>query len=250
VAGFFAFKFGAVFLQYIKLKPEPITLTLLGVGTGVAVFLLLRKIGHSLIGVSSDVGTSGGRVVAGPVGTILGLIPLALVLAVGVTALRTFATLAELRHTDQSVAEFTRVHAPHDPKDPPPAPPDYPRASPFVSFRDTIESIPHVCDYLDRIDPINPPARRHLANLILISKNTELFARLADSRRIYTLFTLPELENTLRDTEVLRLRNESKYIGLLRNPLLVQAATLPSAEIELQQVDLPLILPKILQPPS
>ncbi|MEM7147434.1 MAG: hypothetical protein AAF591_20125 [Verrucomicrobiota bacterium] len=248
--GFWSSQYAAVFLDMISVKPEPVTVTLFGAVVGLAAFLFLRKLSHALLGATFDIGTGLGRFFAGPVGVLIALIPLALIIVLSVSALRAYATLAELKHTDHCVAEFTRAYSPVPLGEEPPGPPDYPALSASVNFRNNAESVPRLIEYLDQYDPISPAARRNLVNLVLISKNTELFARLGNSRRITTLLEIPEIETAFRDPVVLHLRNNSEYTSLLKHPKIIEAATLPSAQSELEAIDFSEILPKLLNTPT
>ncbi|MEM8956029.1 MAG: CvpA family protein [Verrucomicrobiota bacterium] len=246
--GFWSSQYASVFLEMISVSPEPVTVTLFGAAIGIVAFLFLRKLCNALLGATFDIGTGYGRIFAGPVGVLIGLVPLILILVFSISALRAYATLAEIKHTDDCVAEFTRAYAAVPFGEETPPPPQYPTLSASVNFRNNAESFPQLIKYLDRIDPISPAARRNLANLIVISKNTELFARLGDSHRVSTLLAVPEIEDAFRDPVVLHLRNKSDYTALLKHPKIIQAAALPETESELQQIDFSVILPKLLTP--
>ncbi len=233
-AGYQTFLHANTILEALSFKPEQITTLGFSILAGLVVFLILRKIGHSLANRMFSPESVLGKFVAGPIGAVLSLIPALLVVAALSLGLRAESAIKELKHIQSASKAYALGSS-----NPLPTPP-------IVRMRDALEGIPGASEFLDQFDLIGPPAPRNLAALVLLSGNFELYKKLNRSAA-GEIYRHPRVKPLLEDRDLQRLIRNRMFLRLLRHEEILRVAELPALKNQLSSLDLTTLLEQILE---
>ncbi len=205
--------------------------------TGLLVLLLARRFGHATSESICAPGTFAGRLLAGPCGAFLSLIPALLLLSNLAAGLRTYATFAELRYIDTCLDLYAKGEA------------TFPDTPYVVKLRDGIEMIPRATEVLDRVDPYSPAPRRHLVGLALIGGSYDLYLAVGRNKTALEIYSHPRVTELLGALPITRFLADRDHRSLLTNESIIETSELPELTENLTNIDVVEILQGVLGMP-
>lgn len=199
-------------LSQIDDNPSPRFVFWVAVGIGFFVYVALRLLAGAIL-LSPFKRKGGKKLVGGPIGAALSLIPSAgLVFLLGI-GLRMAGTLFSVEHTDQSVTTNAGETADERPF--------------WARWNEALDR-----DYLGsliaKLDPLAARAKGAVSNLLVALKDQNVEDGLADDPAAASVLRNQSMRDLVDDPEVNELVQRGDYIALLDHPKVKQVANDPT----------------------
>ena len=210
-------------LSHVIDNPSPLLIFSLTLGSAFCVYLFLRLLAGAFV-LSPFRKKEKKRILRGPVGMVLSLIPAtALIFVLGV-ALWTVGTLFSVEHTKEGVSVQPGLNAAQRPF--------WARWN-YALERDWIGKV------IGKIDPLSARAKGAISNFLVTLKDDSAGGELSKHPKISRVLRTPGLRDLADDPEVAGLIKDGDYIRLLNHPKIRATASAPKFNKLLDDLPVP-----------
>ena len=208
-------------LTPISEDPSPRFVFFVAVGIGFSCYVMLRLLAGAILLSPLRAGGRRKRLIGGPIGAVLSLVPAAgLVFVVGVS-LRMAGSLFSVEHTDAGVAVEDGQSAAERPF--------------WARWNEAMDR-----DYLGalvaKLDPFAARARGAITNLLVTLKDNAAGGKLAEDPAAGGILRTDSLRSLDSDPEVREMVDRGDYIGLFDHPKLKRAINDPEISVLLRRL--------------
>ena len=198
-------------LSHIDEDPSPRFVFFVAVGIGFFTYLPLRMLAGAIL-ISPLRKAGGGRLVGGPVGAALSLVPAAgLILLLGVM-IRLAGSLFSVEHTDAGVATADGEAV---------------DGRPFWARWNEAMDRDYLGALVSNLDPLAARARGAISNLLVTLQDNAAGGKLAEDPAAGSLLRSDSLRELTNDPEIRQLVDSGDFIALFDHPLMKKVASSP-----------------------